>query len=166
MPPSRDQWIHDPINGYRRQILIAMGVIIVGLLAVGFFHITRVDVETPQQRVPPIVTKKFEDGFVQWEVTETDLGDTKRIEGLATWNEKSGIFGQPVVGMPVHLFRVDRQMKELVEIRRTFTDRRGRFEIYARESVPTRLAGLPEKAKNAPEKVKEALKDQNTWRGE
>jgi len=163
-------------------LLIVAGIIGLLFAGIGFYSqfypsqsqqaaektVTTPPSETPQL-IPPQQSqlvkktgrnlKSYEQGFLAWEVEETDLSEgRKQVVGTVRWNEKSGAKGEPVRGMPLSLLAIDRAKKELDEIAKGNTDETGRFAFIAASTVETALIGKVEKAANLPAQVVAELK--------
>ena len=100
------------------------------------------------------VLKVDAEDFLTWKVEESFAGGwTARIEGIATWNDKSSTEGTPAIGMPVALFRIDRD-KEIFElIAETITDDQGYFTFLAPLGIETGFSAAVRWARNVPDKV-------------
>lgn len=101
-------------------------------------------------------------GFLDWAITETKLGDSKkRLEGIVRWNATSGAEGQPVCAMPIVLYLANPAKKTLTPIALTVTDARGHFVIDTDPAAQTVLGGEISRAKNIPAKVRAVFQSPN-----
>ncbi len=87
------------------------------------------------------VVKRYEQGFLEWQITETEVGNTKHLSGVVRWNQSSGAGGEPVIGMPLVLVVVHHETQELTPIAQAITDEKGRFKVSIETKEKVRIGG-------------------------
>ena len=110
------------------------------------------------QSTPSVIEHKYVTIRTQDEAVNTE---TTRTSGTVIWNQD----GAGVDHAAVYLFRVDHQAKELVETARTYTDRRGRFEMLTPAGLEVQIFVDTQDAKNVPAKLKERIDKEATSKG-